>query len=169
MARMASQISSAVNTPNIHLSPSASPALFYHTLPVVLDQVFHRSCGSLSLRGQLSPADGPAVGTRASAAIVRFVFAWWPGRGEAAPRQTSLAPREDDAAKMGKDYGERKVLSGSQVVSTPFLCFSPLAPCARLSCPVPPALARPNRAPRPGCRAVRERGSVGPHVPARGA
>ncbi len=29
---------------------------------------------------------------------------------------------------MGQDYGERKVLSVSQVGSTPFLCSSPLAP-----------------------------------------
>src|SRR5579859_1660570 len=35
--------------------------------------------------------------------------------------------------------------------------------------PLHPSLARPSRAPRPGWRAVRERGSVGPHVPARGA
>src|SRR6266566_6677725 len=38
MARMAPQISSAVNTLSILLLPSASPPVLYHTFPVILGQ-----------------------------------------------------------------------------------------------------------------------------------
>src|SRR5215472_12813495 len=39
----------------------------------------------------------------------------------------------------------------------------------RLRSLLPPSHAEPSEAPRPGWRAVRERGSIEPHVPARGA
>ncbi len=53
------------------------------------------------------------------------MFAWRPGRGEAALQQTSLAPGEDDAAKMGQDYGERKVLCLARASAARFLLRSP--------------------------------------------
>src|SRR5579859_2910651 len=49
------------------------------------------------------------------------------------------------------------------------LSFLNACGCVPHCCSILPSLARPSRALRPGCRAGRERGSVGPRVPAHGA
>src|SRR5215467_3222690 len=52
---------------------------------------------------------------------------------------------------------------------SPSVAVRPHFPPSHIRCPLHPSLAQSSRAPRLECRAVPERGSVGPHVPARGA